>query len=99
MANLDKSTIIMFNEEEESAWIAAYDGRLKRCLAELADSRPEECQKILEGLEGNADYVFPKAWVRIQTFDTAQAVQPATKAGRYHMAEHGKLERRRWCEL
>ena len=65
LSNLEKETVILFNQADKTACITTYDSRLKRRLTALADSHPDECRKELESRDGSADYVFPKAWVRI----------------------------------
>ena len=66
LSNLEKETVILFNQADKTACITTYDSRLKRRLTALADSHPDECRKELESRDGSADYVFPKSWVRIQ---------------------------------
>lgn len=63
--NLEKETILLFNEADPTAEITAYSARLKRRLCQLAQDRPDECRLVLDSSDGSADYVVPKSWIKI----------------------------------
>lgn len=63
--NLEKETIVLFNQAESTADMTVYDSKLKRRLAVLAEERPDECKLVREFADGSADYIFPKRWVKI----------------------------------
>ena len=71
LTNYEKETIITFNEAEKTAGVYTHNAALLRKLAELAEERPEECrlEKLSRWNEGKvqaADYIIPKAWVKIR---------------------------------
>jgi len=71
VANIDLSlyeqeTIINFCEEEKTAGIYTHNKPLRRKLESLALDRPEDCRLIRVSHDGRAaDYIIPKAWVKI----------------------------------
>ena len=59
-SRLEQETIILFNEEENSATIQVYNGRLRRRLEQLHSERPGEVSR-----DYNGDYIIPKGWIKI----------------------------------
>lgn len=82
----EKETIINFNEEEKTASIYTHNRALIRKLDKLAQDRPEECQRKETSREGEAaDYIIPKAWIRIYPPRTAA---PLTEEQKQKRREH-----------
>lgn len=66
LTNLEKETIICFNEAEPTAEVFTYNGRMLRDLAKLAEERPADVQHILDNGTGGMTYRVPKKWVKIR---------------------------------
>lgn len=60
LTNLEKETIILFNEAETTASIQVHSSRLRRRLDQLHAERPEEVS-----LDHNGDFVIPKGWIKV----------------------------------
>lgn len=67
LSNLEKETVVIFNEAENTAEIFTYNRRMQTRLTALCKIRPEEIRETT--LERDADrirrYVFPKRWLRV----------------------------------
>lgn len=63
---LERETVITFNEQEQFAEVFTYNPRMKRELAALAISRPDETKKIKTNGVGGETYTVPKKWVRYE---------------------------------
>ena len=61
LSRLEQETIILFNEQEQTAEVFTYNGRMRRELSALAETRPDEVKR-----EGNETYIIPKRWVKIR---------------------------------
>ena len=61
----EMETIILFNEEEKTARVYTCNGKLKRKLAELVQSRPEEATLDKQDNTGAATYIVPKKWIKV----------------------------------
>lgn len=62
----EQETIINFCEEEKTAGIYTHNKPLRRKLESLALDRPEDCRLVRVSHDGRAaDYIIPKAWVKI----------------------------------
>ena len=62
----EQETIIKYNEADSTASIYTHNRALRRKLDKLAQERPRECKLERIRREGQAaDYIIPKAWVRI----------------------------------
>ncbi len=66
MTNLEKETIITFNEAEQTAEVFTYRPSLIRQLEGLAEERPTEAARVKANAEGGVTYIVPKTWVRIK---------------------------------
>lgn len=65
LSKLEKETVLIFNERELICECFTYNPRLKRRLASLLTSRPDDVQKTRETSDGAIEYTFPKQWLRI----------------------------------
>ena len=87
----ERETIINFNEAESAANIYTHNKVLRRTLDKLAQERPEDCKVDRASHEGAAaDYIIPKAWVKIRPPRIASEAQ---KAASRAAAEKAKLAR------
>ena len=51
LSNIEKETIVLFNEAEPYAEISTFNGAMKRKLERLTEERPGQCE-LLGGLWG-----------------------------------------------
>ena len=86
----EKETIINYNEGEPTASVYTHNRALRRTLDKLAQERPEDCRIDRVSHEGAADYIIPKAWVKIRPPRIASEAQ---KAASRAAAEKAKLAR------
>ena len=87
----ERETIINFNEAESAANIYTHNKALRRTLDKLAQERPEDCHIDRVSHGGTAaDYIIPKAWVKIRPPRIASVAQ---KAASRAAAEKAKLAR------
>lgn len=87
----ERETIINFNEAESAANIYTHNKALRRTLDKLAQERPEYCKVDRVSHEGAAaDYIIPKAWVKIRPPRIASVAQ---KVASRAAAEKAKLAR------
>ena len=87
----ERETIINYNEGEPTASVYTHNRALRRTLDKLAQERPEDCRVDKESHEGAAaDYIIPKAWVKIRPPRIASEAQ---KAASRAAAEKAKLAR------
>lgn len=82
---LERETVITFNEQEQFAEVFTYNPRMKRELAALAISRPNETKKIKTNGVGGETYTVPKKWVKIRanrilTHEQRQELQERARA-------------------
>lgn len=87
LTNLEKETIILFNEAEPIASIQVHNSRLRRRLEQLHVDRPEEVS-----LDHNGDYLIPKGWIKI---NPPRKVAPLTDEQRQARIEQLKSARLR----
>lgn len=66
LTNVEKETILTFNEAERTANIFTYNEVLKRQLLELCQTYPEQvCQTATNGW-GGLTFELPKKWLRVK---------------------------------
>ena len=65
LSRYEQETVINFNEEEKTATIYTYNGRLKRKLFELCESRPEEAKHMKDDGFGRMTFEVPKKWIKV----------------------------------
>ena len=63
--NLERETIISFNESEQTAHICTFNGALIRKLSALCISRPSECSGREPNEIGEAIFDCPKRWIKV----------------------------------
>ena len=65
LSGYERETILLFNEAEQAASVFTYNDALKRQLAVLADSYPEQVRKTQDNGFGGLTYELPKKWFKI----------------------------------
>ena len=86
LSRLEQETVASFNESEAFCELFTCSPRLKRRLAALTESRPDECKQTRSTPEGAAEYRFPKAWLRINPTRVLSETQKAERAKNFRMA-------------
>lgn len=79
LSRLEQETIIIFNEEEPTATIQTYNGRLKRRLEQIKQNRPNEVSH-----DYNGDYIIPKGWIKINPKVVLSDEERAKRAERFN---------------
>ena len=83
LSNLEKETVILFNEKEETASVYTHNGRLLRYLQRMQSERPEEALLVSEDeVFGSKTYQVPKKWVKIMASRVLSEEAKATLAER-----------------
>jgi hypothetical protein len=65
LSNIEKETIIIFNESEQTADITIYNSSMIRKLDGLCSSRPDEVKCTESNNYGGKCYTVPKRWVKV----------------------------------
>ena len=65
LTNIEKETVINFNEGERTASIYTHNEALKRQLSELCRSYPEQVRQIAANGWGGLTFELPKKWLRV----------------------------------
>ena len=74
----ERESLVSFNEAEKTANVYTHNKALLRKLERLAWDRPEECRLVRLSHDGSAaDYIVPKAWVKITPPRIASEAQKA----------------------
>lgn len=66
LTKAERETIIIFDEEGETAQIRTYNTRLKNKLTELANACPEQIIAVSVPEKGEARYIVPKTCVTVR---------------------------------
>ena len=66
ISNIEKETVVIFNEAERMALIDTYNPKWQSQLAEAADLYPDECQLKREHELGNKAYCLPNSWLKLK---------------------------------
>ncbi len=85
LSNLERETVITFNEAENFAEIFTYNS--------LAADRPEDVQHVNTNPEGGATYRVPKGWVKIRASRILSEEQRAVMRERGRQAYKANLSR------
>lgn len=65
LTNVEKETIINFNEAERTASIYTHNGALKRQLLELRRTHPEQVRQTAANAWGGLTFELPKKWLKV----------------------------------
>ena len=84
-SNLERETIINFNEEEQEARIYTFNKALQTRLRKLSSERPKDCcldpDDRLTG-NGAAAFIVPKRWVKVAPPRTVTMSEEQAEAAR-----------------
>lgn len=65
LSNLERETIILWNEAEASAEIYTHNPALQAQLRELCRTYPEQVRLTQEGDFGSLTFQLPKRWLKV----------------------------------
>lgn len=66
LTKAERETIIIFNEEDDTAKVVTFNTRLRKKLAELADACPGQIIPVSVPDKGEATYIVPKICVTVR---------------------------------
>ncbi len=66
LTNIERETVICFNEAEQTAEVFTYRRSLIRQLDGLAEERPTEATRVKANPEGGVTFTIPKTWIKIR---------------------------------
>lgn len=69
----EQETIILFNEQDQTADVQTYNSDLKRKLFALCESHPEEAAHVRSYDQGGMYFTVPKTWLDIAAPSKHQA--------------------------
>lgn len=65
LSNLEKETIILWNEAEKTASIYTYNPALVRQLSELCQTHPDQVRQTGDNGWGGLTFSLPKRWLKV----------------------------------
>ena len=65
LTNVEKETVINFNEAEHTASVYTHNEALKRQLLELCRERPAQVRQTADNGRGGLTFELPKKWLRV----------------------------------
>ena len=65
LSNLEKETIILWNEAEREAEVYTYNPALQQQLRGLCSQYPEQVRLTKDGCHGSITVQLPKKWLRV----------------------------------
>lgn len=65
LSNIEKETVVSFNEAERTSVIYTCNSALKKQLSELCRSHPEQVRQTAANDWGGLTFELPKKWLRI----------------------------------
>ena len=65
LTNIEKETVINFNEAERTASVYTHNEALKRQLLELCQTHPEQVRQAASNAWGGLTFELPKKWLRV----------------------------------
>ncbi len=77
LTNIEKETIITFNEAERTASVYTHNEALKHQLLELCRSRPEQVRQTAANAWGGLTFALPKKWLKVSP---PRVLSPAQRA-------------------
>ena len=77
LTNIEKETIINFNEAERTASIYTHNEALKRQLLELCRTHPEKVRQTDANAWGGLGFELPKKWLKVAP---PRVLSPAQRA-------------------
>ena len=77
LTNIEKETVINFNEAERTASIYTHNEALKRQLLELCRTHPEQARQTAANGWGGLTFELPKKWLKVSP---PRVLSPAQRA-------------------
>ncbi len=77
LSNIEKETVINFNEAERTASIYTHNEALKRQLLELCRTYPEQVRQTDANRWGGLAFELPKKWLKVSP---PRVLSPAQRA-------------------
>ena len=77
LTNVEKETVINFNEAERTASVYTHNEALKRQLLELCRSYPERVRQTAANAWGGLTFELPKKWLKVSP---PRVLSPAQRA-------------------
>lgn len=95
----ERETIIVFNEEEKTAKVFTYNGKLQRKLKDLAEKFPDHCIFDFENGHGGVSYTVNKKLVSIKMPQTKVMTEEQRQAAAERMrALRQRQKEQQTCE-
>jgi len=85
LTNVEKETVINFNEAESMASVYTHNEALKRQLLELCQSHPDQVCQTAANADGGLTFELPKKWLKISP---PRVLSPAQRAVLERMNQH-----------
>lgn len=82
MKNIEKESVFIFNEAEQTVQIDTYNERWQRQLDQAAELHPDQCKLVREHEHGNKVYRLPKQWLKLKLPMKLTAEQRAERTNR-----------------
>lgn len=67
LSNIEKETVILFNEAEKEAEVFTYNGRIIRRIEPLCNDFPQEFKRVKDNGAGGVTYHVPKRRIQISS--------------------------------
>ena len=77
LTNVEKETVINFNEAERTASVYTHNETLKRQLSELCRTHPEQVRQTAANGWGGLTFELPKKWLKVSP---PRVLSPAQRA-------------------
>ena len=77
LSNIEKETVINFNEAERTASIYTHNEALKRQLLGLCQTHPEQVRQTADNRWGGLTFELPKKWLKVSP---PRVLSPAQRA-------------------
>ena len=77
LTNVEKETVINFNEAERTASVYTHNEALKRQLLEFCQTHPEQVRQTAANGWGGLTFELPKRWLRVTP---PRVLSPAQRA-------------------
>ena len=77
LTNIEKETVINFNEAERTASVYTHNEALKHQLLELCQTHPAQVRQTAANTWGGLTFELPKKWLRVTP---PRVLSPAQKA-------------------
>ena len=65
LSNIEKETVINFNEAERTASVYTHNAALKHQLLELCQTHPEQVRQTADNGWGGLTFELPKKWLKV----------------------------------